>query len=170
MVNLVADHEITEAAQAIDAEVWPVHLQIRNGMTADGDWYALRDKVEARRRDFVNIARKRLSSAGPPLRRRTGRPADADLDDCRWRLVRIAGQGRGSAPGLCKYRTEAALLGRATTAAPHRTACSRRSDMALLARSASGSRQCQLRRRGCRGQAGAVAPPDLRLVRSLVLG
>src|ERR1035438_9252711 len=71
MVNLVADHEITEAAQAIDAEVWPVHLQIRNGMTADGDWYALRDKVEARRRDFVNIARKRLSSAGPPLRRRT---------------------------------------------------------------------------------------------------
>jgi hypothetical protein len=78
MVNLVADHEITEAAQAIDAEVWPVHLQIRNGMTADGDWYALRDKVEARRRDFVNIARKRLSSAGPPLRRRTGRPAPED--------------------------------------------------------------------------------------------
>src|ERR1039457_6048102 len=78
MVNVVADHEITEAAQAIDAEVWPVPLQIRNGMTADVAGDALRDKVAARRRDFVNIARKRLSSAGPPLRRRTGRPAPED--------------------------------------------------------------------------------------------
>ncbi len=75
MVNLVADHEIADAAHAIDAEIWPVHLKIKRGLASDGDWYVLRDKVEVRRQDFVNVARKRLSSSGPPLPSLTGRPA-----------------------------------------------------------------------------------------------
>jgi hypothetical protein len=85
MVNLVADHDIAEAARAIDAEFWPVHLQIKRGWTGDGDWPGLRDPVEARRQEFVNVARKHLASSGPPLRRLTGRPA---TDDPMWQLRR----------------------------------------------------------------------------------
>ncbi|WP_146087405.1 hypothetical protein [Thermomonospora echinospora] len=85
MVNLVADHDIVEAAHAIDMEMWPVHLKIKAGMTREGDWFGLRDKIESRRRDFVNVARGRLASAGPPLRRLTGRPTP---DDPVWELRR----------------------------------------------------------------------------------
>lgn len=31
MIVLVADHQIVEAAQAIDAQIWPVHQQIKRG-------------------------------------------------------------------------------------------------------------------------------------------
>jgi hypothetical protein len=85
MVNLVADHDIVEAAHAIDAEIWPIHLQIKAGVVREGDWFALRDKIESRRREFVNVARGRLASAGPPLRRLTGRPSP---DDPVWELRR----------------------------------------------------------------------------------
>jgi hypothetical protein len=78
MVNLVADNEIVEAAHAIDAEIWPIHLQIKAGATSEGDWFPLRDKIESRRQDFVNVARRRLAPAGPPLRRLTGRPSPDD--------------------------------------------------------------------------------------------
>jgi hypothetical protein len=78
MICLVADHEIVEAAQAIDAEFWPVHIQIKNGLTTESEWFALRDLVEASRQDFVNITRKHLAPPGPPLRRLTARPPAGD--------------------------------------------------------------------------------------------
>jgi hypothetical protein len=85
MVNLVADHDIVAAAQAVDAEFWPVHLQVKRGWTREGDWYKLRSPIEERRRDFVNVARKHLAPSGMPLRHLTGRPAD---DDPFWELRR----------------------------------------------------------------------------------
>ena len=83
-VNLLADSKIAEAAQAIDREIWPVHLQIKNGETREGDWYPLRDRIETRRRTFVDTARSHLGSSGPPLRRLGGRP---DPDDPIWRTL-----------------------------------------------------------------------------------
>jgi len=77
-VNLLADSKIAEAAQAIDGEIWPVHLQVKNGQTREGDWYPLRDSIEARRRAFVNIARSHLGSSGPSLQRLGGRPSPDD--------------------------------------------------------------------------------------------
>jgi hypothetical protein len=59
MIVLVADHEIVEAAQAIDAQIWPVHQQIKRGWIPAGGWLKLRDAIEARRERFVNVARKR---------------------------------------------------------------------------------------------------------------
>jgi hypothetical protein len=86
LVNLVADHRIVEAAHAIDAEIWPVHMKIKAGVLRDGDWFGLRDEIESRRCEFVNVARQHLASAGPPLRRLTGRPAP---DDPLWELRRL---------------------------------------------------------------------------------
>lgn len=86
MVNLVADRRIVEAAQAIDAEIWPIHLKIKAGVLRGGDWFELRDKIESRQREFVNVVRQHLTSSGPPLRRLTGRPPP---DDPLWRLGRL---------------------------------------------------------------------------------
>jgi hypothetical protein len=78
MVALVADHAIVEAAQAIDAQMWPVHQQIKRGWLPEGGWFVLRDSIEGRRHDFVNVARKHLATSGPPVRRLTGRPSSDD--------------------------------------------------------------------------------------------
>ncbi|WP_143118470.1 hypothetical protein [Actinomadura madurae] len=85
MVALIADHEVVEAAQEIDAAFWPVGLQVARGWTSDTDWFALRDGIEAKRREFVNIAQTRLAAPGPPLVRLTGRPSS---DDQIWELRR----------------------------------------------------------------------------------
>src|SRR5450755_2270322 len=78
MVCLVADHDIVEAAQAIDEEIWPVHQRIKRGWAVEGDWQKLQLPIEARREDFVNVARRRLAASGPPLRRITGKPPADD--------------------------------------------------------------------------------------------
>lgn len=85
MIDLVANHEIVEAAQAIDAQMWPVHQQLKRGWSPDGGWLTLREPIEARRQDFANIARKHLAATGPPLRRLTGRPP---ADDPLWQFRR----------------------------------------------------------------------------------
>lgn len=85
MIALVADYDIVEVAQAIDAQIWPVHQQIKRGWRPDGGWFSMRDAIETRRQDFVNIARQRLAAPGPPLRRLSGRPA---ADDPFWEFRR----------------------------------------------------------------------------------
>ena len=85
VINLVGDHNVVVAAHAIDAEVWPIHLQIKAGMLGGGEWFTLRDKIDARRREFVNVARQQLAATGPPLLRLTGRPTP---DDPIWDLHR----------------------------------------------------------------------------------
>ncbi|MFF0523474.1 hypothetical protein ACFYTC_32640 [Actinomadura nitritigenes] len=84
-VALIANHKIVKAAQEIDSAFWPAGLQVARGWTSDGDWFRLRDGIEGKRRDFVNIAREQLATSGPPLRRLTGGP---DSDDPIWRLRR----------------------------------------------------------------------------------
>ena len=85
MICLVANHDMVEAAQAIDAEFWPIHAQVKRGWTNDGDWPKLRDKVESRCENFVNVARRHFAASGPPLRRLTARPA---ADDPFWKFRR----------------------------------------------------------------------------------
>lgn len=74
VIDLVADHTIVEAAHAIDEQIWRVHQQVKRGWVPTGEWLAVRELVDARQRDFVNIARRRLAAKGPPLNRLTGRP------------------------------------------------------------------------------------------------
>ena len=78
MVNLVADHAIVSAAIAIDEQFWPVSRQVQRGWVSDDGWATLRDRVEAKRIDFVNAARGKLNAAGPPVHRLTGRPSSSD--------------------------------------------------------------------------------------------
>jgi len=65
MVALVADHDIVEAAQAIDAQIWPVHQQVKRGWIPDGGWPGLRESIEGRRQDFVNVARETTCTTWP---------------------------------------------------------------------------------------------------------
>jgi hypothetical protein len=67
MVSLVAAHEIVQAAVAIHVQMWPVHQQIKRSWAPDGGWPSLRNPIEARRQDFVNIARRQLAPPGPPV-------------------------------------------------------------------------------------------------------
>lgn len=77
-VSLVADHNIVEAANALDEEIWRVHLELKRGPSPADNWFALRERIEASRRAFTEQVRQRLTSPGPPLRRLTGRPAPDD--------------------------------------------------------------------------------------------
>jgi hypothetical protein len=85
MICLVADHDIVEAAQAIDAEIWPVHQVVKRGWTVDADWPRLQRPIEARREEFVNVARRRFAASGPSVSRITGKPAP---NDPRWQFRR----------------------------------------------------------------------------------
>lgn len=78
MISLTADHEIVDAAHAIDAEFWRAHLQLRRGWLGEGGWPTVREPIEARRQDFINVSRRHLAHPGPPLRRLGGRPAPED--------------------------------------------------------------------------------------------
>jgi hypothetical protein len=78
MVNLLADTPIVEAALAIDTEIWPAHLKVKACVLREGEYLPLRDKIEAKRLAFINVARKHLESAHQPLHRASGRPHDGD--------------------------------------------------------------------------------------------
>jgi hypothetical protein len=93
VLDLVADHAIVEAAHAVDEQIWLVHQQVKRGWVPVGGWIALRDLVDARQQDFVNIARRRLAADGPPLRRLTGRPP-ADSPVWEFRRSHFAGTGQ----------------------------------------------------------------------------
>ncbi|MFI1401154.1 hypothetical protein [Streptomyces sp. NPDC020681] len=81
MVSLVADHDIAEAAHAIDEQIWRSHRALVRDRSTQGQWFALRDDIEDRRRSFTEIARRRLAVPGPVPRRLHGRP---DTDDPMW--------------------------------------------------------------------------------------
>ncbi|MGP4030056.1 hypothetical protein [Actinomadura sp. 3N407] len=85
MVNLIANDQIVEAAHVLDAEIWPVHLKIKAEMLQGDDWFPLRDQIEQRRREFINVARRQLGATGRPLHRISGRP---ELNDPVWELRR----------------------------------------------------------------------------------
>jgi hypothetical protein len=85
MVNLIANDQIVQAAHLIDAEIWPVHLKIKAEMVQGDDWFPLRDQIEHRRREFINVARRQLGATGRSLRRSAGRP---ELNDPVWELRR----------------------------------------------------------------------------------
>jgi hypothetical protein len=87
-INLVTADEIVEAAHAIDDEIWPNHQQIKRGWIPEGGWPRQRDRIEARRQAFVNIAGRHLAAPGPPLRRLSGRPP---ADDPFWQFRRSYG-------------------------------------------------------------------------------
>lgn len=117
MISLVGDHRIVEAALAIDAQIWPVHQQIKRGWTAEGGWPRLREPIDACRQDFVNIARKHLAPSGPMLRRLTGRPS---ADDPFWQFRRsdfvAGGQRRAAVPASA--RSPATVISPARSESP----------------------------------------------------
>ncbi|MFK0114176.1 hypothetical protein [Streptomyces sp. NPDC091217] len=81
MVSLVADHDVADAAHAIDEQIWMAHLTLTRRTSAPDQWFALRDAVEDRRKSFTEIARRRLDVPGPVPRRLHGRP---DTNDPIW--------------------------------------------------------------------------------------
>ncbi|MCF3131091.1 hypothetical protein [Streptomyces olivochromogenes] len=78
MVNLVADKAIAEAAHTLDEEIWRLHAKVRRGLTPEENWFVLRARVESAQNNFIVTARRRLSLAGDPLERFSGRPAPDD--------------------------------------------------------------------------------------------
>jgi hypothetical protein len=78
MVSLVAEHDIAQAAHAIDEQIWRSHIALVRGVSTPDRWFALRGAVEDRRQLFTEIARRRLAVPGPVPRRLHGRP---DTDD-----------------------------------------------------------------------------------------
>ncbi|WP_406164076.1 hypothetical protein OG806_49400 [Streptomyces sp. NBC_00882] len=78
MVNLVADKEIAEAAHALDEQIWRLHTLVKRGLTPEENWLVLRSGVESAQNSFITVARRRLSLAGDPLQRFSGRPAPDD--------------------------------------------------------------------------------------------
>ncbi|QUC59152.1 hypothetical protein IOD14_21565 [Streptomyces sp. A2-16] len=78
MVNLVADKDIAEAAHALDEQIWRLHTMIKRGLKPEEDWLVLRSAVESAQNNFITVARRRLSLAGDPLQRFSGRPASDD--------------------------------------------------------------------------------------------
>ncbi|WP_405748165.1 hypothetical protein OG422_31220 (plasmid) [Streptomyces sp. NBC_01525] len=77
-VALVADHRIVEAANALDEEIWRVHLEVRRSPAPAEDWFERRERVEAARLMFNEQVRQKLTAPGPPLQRIMGRPAPDD--------------------------------------------------------------------------------------------
>ncbi|MFF7647016.1 hypothetical protein [Streptomyces canus] len=78
MVNLVADKDIAEAAHLLDEQIWRLHTKVKRGLLPEENWFVLRSSVESAQNDFIITARRRLSPAGGPLRRFSGRPAPDD--------------------------------------------------------------------------------------------
>ncbi|MFD9036001.1 hypothetical protein ACFVZW_33415 [Streptomyces sp. NPDC059567] len=78
MVNLVADKDIAEAAHALDEQIWRLHTMVKRGLTPEESWLVLRSGIEAAQNNFITVARRRLSLAGDPLQRFSGRPAPDD--------------------------------------------------------------------------------------------
>ncbi|MFC5145710.1 hypothetical protein [Streptomyces aureoversilis] len=78
MVSLVADKDIVEAAHVLDEKMWRLHTRIKRGLTLEESWFVLRSSVESAQNDFIVAARRRLSPAGGPLQRFSGRPAPDD--------------------------------------------------------------------------------------------
>lgn len=83
MVSLVADHAIAHAAHSIDEEIWRTHITLTREASTLDRWFALRDRIEDRRRSFTEVARRRLDVPGPIPHRLHGRP---DPDDPVWAL------------------------------------------------------------------------------------
>ncbi len=78
MVNLVADKDIAEAAHALDEQIWRLHTMVKRGLTPEENWLVLRSGIESAQNNFITVARRRLSLAGDPLQRFSGRPAPDD--------------------------------------------------------------------------------------------
>ncbi|MFG1664014.1 hypothetical protein [Streptomyces sp. Y7] len=78
MMNLVADKDIAEAAHVLDEQIWRLHTKVRRGLTPEENWFDLRAHVESAQNNFIVTARRRLSPAGGPLQRFSGRPAADD--------------------------------------------------------------------------------------------
>lgn len=74
VVYVVADSKIADQAREVDAALW--HLTIHSTPTripAD-EWRALRDPLETKVLQFLNLARAELGSLGAPLHALWGRP------------------------------------------------------------------------------------------------
>ncbi|MEU1202386.1 hypothetical protein ABZ446_40070 [Streptomyces sp. NPDC005813] len=78
VVSLVADHEVAHSAHSIDEEIWRTHIALTREASTQDQWFALRDRIEGRRRSFTEVARRRLAVPGPIPRRLHGRPDPRD--------------------------------------------------------------------------------------------
>lgn len=72
-LQLVAAPTIVEAALRLDRAFWQLSTGIR-GNIDDAKWCELRDEVEERRLDFVNVARRQFSPSAVALRSLIAKP------------------------------------------------------------------------------------------------
>jgi hypothetical protein len=85
MVNLVAAHDIVEAAHAVDAEFWPVHQLIKTRLDRGRRLARAPGPDRGTPSEFCERRPKAPCSAWPPLHRLTGRPA---ANDAFWQFRR----------------------------------------------------------------------------------
>jgi hypothetical protein len=83
VLNLMASHQIVEAAHALDRVLWEVGLRITRIGASKGDWAELRKPLDDAKLQFVNVTRTTLGREREPLRALSGRPSD---DDPIWRI------------------------------------------------------------------------------------
>ncbi|MFE7873564.1 hypothetical protein ACFUYE_24830 [Micromonospora humida] len=72
-VHMVCPPSVVESAISLDEAFWHFSTGIRNKVD-EARWFQLRDSVEQRRLDFVNVVRKQLSPAAGALHRLVGKP------------------------------------------------------------------------------------------------
>ncbi|WP_162795826.1 hypothetical protein [Nonomuraea lactucae] len=95
MVNLIGAKEIVEAAHTIDTVIWRIHIQVKAGLATGAEWFPMRDRIEAQRREFVNVVRRHLA-AHEPLASLGGRPASDDpIWDSHWRRAVVPDEKAG---------------------------------------------------------------------------
>lgn len=73
-ISIVADRSIVNAAVRIDECFWPSSGKVDSLTVSDAEWFAIRDQIESRRLEFINISRRVLGRHGSPLQQILGRP------------------------------------------------------------------------------------------------
>lgn len=74
-ISVVADQSIVDAAVRIDECFWDSSDPIDALNLGYDEWVAIRDRIELRRLEFINVSRRVLGRSGSPLQQILGRPA-----------------------------------------------------------------------------------------------
>jgi hypothetical protein len=75
IISIVAEREVTDAANRVDEFFWTTSLEIGDLRVAGKRWFELRREAESRRLEFINISRRVIGRSGPSLEQILGRPS-----------------------------------------------------------------------------------------------